>query len=78
MRNLILNLFVYREKCAVISIHPGTTATDLSKLFQKNVAEGKLFTTEYSVNEMLNNVIWKLQLKDTGKFFAYDGQEIPY
>ena len=66
-----------RFKCIVMSIHPGTTNTDLSIPFQKNVKPEKLFPVEYSVSCMLN-VIWQTQLKDTGKFYAYDGTEIPY
>ena len=60
-----------------ISIHPGTTDTDLSVPFQKNVAPGKLFPVAYSVDQMLQ-VIWKANMKDNGKFFAYDGTEIEW
>jgi hypothetical protein len=60
-----------------LSLHPGTTDTDLSVPFQKNVAANKLFTAKYSVDQMLN-VIWKADLNSTGKFYAYDGTEIPW
>mmetsp|Transcript_764 Transcript_764/g.1031 ORF Transcript_764/g.1031 Transcript_764/m.1031 type:complete len:131 (+) Transcript_764:3-395(+) len=66
-----------RDKVIVISCHPGTTDTDLSKPFQKNIQRDKLFSVESSVSMMLE-VIWKLQPNDSGKFFAYDGSEIPY
>ena len=66
-----------RHKCIVMSIHPGTTNTDLSLPFQKNVKPEKLFPVEYSVASMLN-VICNTNLKDTGTFYAYDGSEIPY
>ena len=58
-------------------MHPGTTDTDLSLPFQKNVAPGKLFSAEFSVAQMLD-VIWKAGLEENGKFFAYDGSEIPW
>ena len=58
-------------------MHPGTTDTDLSLPFQKNVAANKLFTPEYSVAQMLD-VIWKAGLESNGKFYAYDGAEIPW
>jgi len=61
---------------AVIGLHPGTVDTGLSKPFQRNVGDGKLFTPEYSANAMLD-VISTVSEKDTGKCFAYDGSEVP-
>lgn len=58
-------------------MHPGTTATELSAPFQKNVKADKLFSVEFSVASMLN-VILNATENDTGKFFAYDGSEIPF
>ena len=66
-----------RYKILIISLHPGTTDTDLSKPFQKNVTPEKLFSVEYSVNKMLN-VIENLTIDSTGEFFAYDGSKIEY
>jgi NAD(P)-dependent dehydrogenase (short-subunit alcohol dehydrogenase family) len=60
----------------VIGLHPGTVDTDLSKPFQRNVADGKLFTAEYATEEMLK-VISNVTAADTGKVFAYDGKEVP-
>ncbi|XP_056175746.1 uncharacterized oxidoreductase C663.09c isoform X1 [Syzygium oleosum] len=67
-----------RKKDPVICIllHPGTVDTDLSKPFQRNVPEGKLFTKEYSVPKLLG-IIDHATIQDNGKFFAWDGQEIP-
>ena len=61
----------------MISIHPGTTDTDLSVPFQKGVKPDKLFPVENSVGLMLN-VVWNSNLTETGKFFAFDGVEIPW
>jgi hypothetical protein len=58
-------------------MHPGTTDTDLSVPFQKNVKPEKLFTPAFSVSAMLE-VVDSVGEQQTGKFFAYDGQEIPY
>lgn len=68
-----------RKKSPVVSIllHPGTVDTDLSKPFQRNVAEGKLFTRQYSV-ECMMKIIDNVEVKDNGRFFAWDGQEIPW
>lgn len=64
-----------RDPIVSILLHPGTVDTDLSKPFQRNVPEGKLFTREYSVERLLG-IINRIDAKDNGKFFAWDGQEI--
>lgn len=71
------DILITRDKIIVISCHPGSTDTDLSKPFQKNIPREKLLSVESSVSMMLD-VIWKLQPVDTGKFYAYDGSEIPF
>ena len=71
------SLELKRHRCAVISMHPGTTNTPLSKPFQKNVAPQKLFPAWYSVYCMLN-VLWSVCEDDTGKFFSYNCEEIEW
>lgn len=68
-----------RKKDPIICIllHPGTVDTDLSRPFQGNVPEGKLFTKEFSVQKLLS-IINNAKGSDNGKFFAWDGQEIPW
>ncbi|KAI7749656.1 hypothetical protein M8C21_001762 [Ambrosia artemisiifolia] len=68
-----------RKKDPVICIllHPGTVDTDLSRPFQKNVPKDKLFTKEFSVQKLLS-IIESSKRHDNGKFFAWDGQEIPW
>ncbi|PSV38243.1 short chain dehydrogenase [Photobacterium sp. GB-27] len=61
----------------VFAFHPGTTDTNLSKPFQRNVPEGNLQTPE-KVAAALINLLQRLNLKDNGKFFSYDGTEIPW
>lgn len=61
----------------VISLHPGTTNTRLSFPFQKNVQPEKLFSVELCVNQLLS-VINNLNINDTGKFFSWDGTNIPW
>ena len=68
-----------RKKDPIICIllHPGTVDTDLSRPFQRNVPEGKLFTKEFSVQKLVS-IINNAKRHDNGKFFAWDGQEIPW
>ncbi|KAA0047063.1 C-factor [Cucumis melo var. makuwa] len=54
-----------------------TVDTDLSRPFQRNVPEGKLFTKEFSVQKLMT-IINNAKSQDNGKFFAWDGQEIPW
>lgn len=76
-KNISVELARRKDPIACILLHPGTVDTDLSKPFQKNVPEGKLFTTEFSVQKLLS-IIHNAKRQDTGKFFAWDGQEIPW
>ena len=66
-----------KYKTIVIGLHPGTVDSQLSQPFKRNISKAKLFTPEYSVSKMLN-VIENLTPEETGKIFAWDGQEIPY
>jgi NAD(P)-dependent dehydrogenase (short-subunit alcohol dehydrogenase family) len=61
----------------VAALHPGTTDTALSKPYQKNVPREQLFTPEYSVTCMLE-VLGKLTPADSGKFWAFDGELLPW
>ena len=61
----------------VFAFHPGTTDTRLSKPFQRNVPANKLFTAEFSA-ECLIGLMFKVSESDSGKFFAWDGQEIAW
>ncbi|GAD89637.1 putative oxidoreductase [Vibrio halioticoli NBRC 102217] len=63
--------------CCVFAFHPGTTDTSLSQPFQKNVPQDKLFTTDY-VSQQLFKLINTVQAKDTGKFYSFTGDEIPW
>ncbi|MFK8079709.1 MAG: SDR family NAD(P)-dependent oxidoreductase [Granulosicoccus sp.] len=61
----------------VAALHPGTTDSRLSKPFQKNVPEGKLFSPEKTA-ALLVKQIEGLHDRDSGCFIAYDGEEIPW
>ena len=60
----------------VVGLHPGTVDTDLSKPFQRNVADGKLFTPERSVAAMLG-VLDGLDPPDSGNVYDWKGERIP-
>ncbi len=66
----------YKHTC-IVGLHPGTVDTKLSEPFQSNVAANKLFTTEYSAQQLLN-VINKITPDNSGEVLAWNGQRIPY
>ena len=81
-----LNMFVrttaieYSRRCPrtiVVTLHPGTTDTNLSLPFQKNVPPEKLFSVERTVTQLLA-VIDGLEIKDSGHFFSWDGSSLPW
>lgn len=61
----------------VVALHPGTTDSRLSKPFQKNVPEGKLFTPDKTARLLIQQ-IERLHEQPSGRFIAYDGEEIPW
>lgn len=65
------------KETVIIGLHPGTVDTGLSKPFQGNVPEGKLFTPEFSAENLLK-VIDQVQPSDSGSLFAWDGEKVPF
>lgn len=63
--------------CCVFAFHPGTTDTNLSKPFQKSIPPQKIFTPHY-VASCLLEILNSTTSEDSGKFFSYDGTEIPW
>lgn len=66
-----------RQGTLAIAVHPGTTATDLSEPFSKNVKEGSLFPKEFTVSQILN-IIDSLDTKHSGGLYDWAGKAIPF
>lgn len=77
LRTLSVELSYKNPHGICVALHPGTVDTDLSQPFQRNVADGKLFTPQYAATRMLS-VLDKLSPEDSGGFFAWDGEPISY
>lgn len=77
IRTFSIELALRYPKALCIALHPGTVDSRLSAPFQAGVPEGKLFTPERSATALLS-VIDNLSADQTGKLFAWDGQEIPF
>jgi NAD(P)-dependent dehydrogenase (short-subunit alcohol dehydrogenase family) len=59
----------------IIIFHPGTTDTPLSKPFQKNVPENKLFTSEFVATQLLQ-IVEKTALDGTASYLDWQGKSI--
>ncbi len=70
----------YRRKSPhtiVVTLHPGTTDTHLSRPFQKNVSPEKLFSVERAIAQ-LSDILERLKSEDSGEFFSWDGSRLPW
>jgi NAD(P)-dependent dehydrogenase (short-subunit alcohol dehydrogenase family) len=76
LRNLAIELGRSHPQAIVAGLHPGTVDTDLSKPFQKGVAETKLFAPPHSAVRLLA-VLDGLTPVDSGGIFGWDGARIP-
>ena len=61
----------------IVGLHPGTVDTGLSKPFQGNVPEGKLFTPEFSAEKLLS-VIDGVSADDSGNLFDWAGKQVDF
>jgi NAD(P)-dependent dehydrogenase (short-subunit alcohol dehydrogenase family) len=77
MRNIAIEYKRSCPKTIVVTLHPGTTNTRLSRPFQKNVPPEKLFSVDRTVNQLIT-VLEQLQESDSGHFFSWDGSRLPW
>ena len=75
IKNAAIEISRRNKKAIIVGLHPGTVDSNLSKPFQGNVPDGKLFTPNYSVQKLLK-ILTTLTSKQSGKCFAWDGKEI--
>lgn len=75
MRTVAIEYGRKSPKTIVVTLHPGTTNTRLSRPFQRNVE--KLFSIEHTVTQLLA-VIDNLKTADSGQFFSWDGSRLPW
>ncbi len=61
----------------VLSLHPGTTDTPLSKPFQAKVPEKKLFSSQKTARYLLQHCR-NAHEHESGRFIAWDGSPIPW
>ena len=72
-----IELARYNPESCMVTLHPGTVDTDLSRPFQKKDAKTPPFSANHSAAQLWQ-VIDRLSPAQTGGFFAYDGRSIPF
>ncbi len=77
LKTLAIELARRNPEAIVLALHPGTTDTDLSRPFQANVAQEKLFTPDFVAEQLLKQIM-QMTAEDTGSFIAWDGQRIAW
>jgi len=75
IKNAAIEINRQNKKAVIVGLHPGTVDSNLSKPFQGNVPDGKLFTSDYSVKRLLG-VLDNLTSESTGRCFSWDGKEV--
>lgn len=75
IRNIAIEWQHRHKRSIAVALHPGTVDTGLSKPFQGNVRPEKLFDAERAALQLLD-VLDGLQPGDSGRIFAWDGEEI--
>lgn len=61
----------------LISFHPGTTNTELSKPFQNNVPKEKLFTCEFVASQLLS-IVEETHIDGKLSYLDWQGKTIPW
>ena len=64
-------------KAIITLLHPGTVNTNLSKPFHKFVPKDKLFSPQKTSSYLIDILRHQIP-RDSGKFIAWDGKEIPW
>ena len=77
LRTLALEWRRKLPECCVSLLHPGTTATALSEPFRSAVAAEALFSPDQAAAHLLD-VLANRTSADSGGFWAWDGQAIPW
>lgn len=72
-----MGLELKRQGTWIVALHPGTTDTDLSKPFQKNVKAARLFPVEFTVDSLLD-VVESVGDQNTGGFYDWAGKALPF
>lgn len=77
LKTFAIELARRAKHCKLIAFHPGTTDTNLSKPFQKNVAVEQLFSPEFVANQ-LKTITESLTADGEMSYLDWQGKSIPW
>lgn len=77
LKTMAIELARRAKNIKLVSFHPGTTDTQLSRPFQKNVPEGKLFTPDF-VAEQLIKIMTNIEIDGTVSYLDWQGKTIKW
>ncbi len=75
-RNISIELRRKSKQFIAVGLHPGSVDTELSRPFQSRIAH-QVFTPDEAAIQLLD-VIDRLTPEDSGQFFEYNGQALPW
>lgn len=76
-RTLSIELRRSHPNATCVLLHPGTVDTPLSQPYQRGVPVEKLFTPAHAARQLLA-IIARLTPADSGRFYAWDGTQVPW
>ena len=77
IKNLSIEVGRLNKTAAIVSIHPGTTDTELSAPFQQNLPVGQLQSSDATAKR-LASVAAQLSADQTGFLLNWDGTTLPW
>jgi NAD(P)-dependent dehydrogenase (short-subunit alcohol dehydrogenase family) len=77
LKSLAIEWRIALPRCTVASLHPGTVGSPLSAPFTRRTEPERVFTPAQSAS-YLKEVLHKLSPVQSGRFWSWDGTEIPW
>lgn len=77
IRTMAIECRIKHPRAAIVAIHPGTTDTELSRPFQKNVEPEKLYSPQITAERLLG-VLEGIDESHSGQFLNWNGSTIPW
>ena len=75
IKNAAIEVSRQNKQAIIVGFHHGTVDINLSKLLQRNIADGKLFTPDY-LAEKLSGILENTIPERTRKVFVLDCREV--